>query len=87
MNTLLKIGNYELVSTELDEGFYYGFRLQRPHGLDTLYLHKDGTFRPWIVPYFSTLDEIIAAFKKYLTTAELLKLKFSSDIAQMIDAQ
>ena len=40
MNTLLKIGDYELVSTELDEGFCYGFRLQRPHGLDTLYLHK-----------------------------------------------
>ena len=69
MNTLLKIGDYELVSTELDEGFCYGFRLQRPHGLDTLYLHKDGTFKLLTdyTPFYDTLNEIIATFKKCLT--------------------
>jgi hypothetical protein len=90
---ILRIGRYVLYHytfTEDDKpGEYYTFTQEQPD--DTYqFLYPDGTFqypKNWIVPYFSTLDEIIAAFKKYLTTAELLKLKFSSDIAQMIDAQ
>ena len=74
MNTLLTIGNYELISIELDNGFCYGFRISSPQqnnkdGWGALYLHKDGTFKLLTdyTPFYDTLNEIIARFKKCLT--------------------
>ena len=92
---ILRIGRYTLYHytfTEDDKpggiwGEYYTFTQEQPD--DTYqFLYPDGTFRypsNWIVPFYNTLDEIIAAFKKYITIAELLKLKFNPDIAQIMD--
>ena len=94
MNVLLKIDGYILyhVYRKSDKpgriwGEHYTFAQEQP---DNTYqfLCLDGTFQypvNWMIPYFSTLDEIIAAFKKYITIAELLKLKFNPDIAQIMD--